>query len=223
MKRSCHRVLLFAISMPLILGAVFMQAQNAGNAAQTAPAAQTPPGAPTGAPVLIARMVSDFSTKKANVGDPIKAKTEKALKLPDVEIPKGSMLVGSVTSVQSVDAGKGTAALGIKFDHVEMKDNKVMPINGLIFAIGQVGGQPTGLGYDGILGRGGVGSTPGADPSLGAGHGPTDAIPNGSSLEGVALGIHLDPSGATQLRGFHRDIKFDNHTMIKVALFRPAS
>jgi hypothetical protein len=191
---------------------------------QAPPAAQPQPTAPaaSGAPVLVAKIVETLNTRSSKVGDPITAKTVKELKLKDgVDLPKGSKIVGTVASVQSAQDGKGNSTLAIKFDHVELKGGAIMRIQGLIVAIGVISNSD-GLGYDGILGRGGVGSTPGLDPSLGTGGGNRDDIPAGSSLEGVALGVHLDPTGATVLRGVHRDIKLDSQVTIKVALFRAA-
>ena len=185
---------------------------------QAAPAGSA---APQG-PVLVTRLAGDLNTKSAKVGDAVAAKVEKTLKLKDLEILKGSKVTGKVVSVESMQAGGGTASLGIEFDKVELKGGQVMPVAGLVVAVGQVGG-PTGLGYDGIMGRGGVGSSAGMDPSVGGGHGHTDDIPMGSSLPGVAMGKSLDASGATQFRGLKTDIKMDSSTMVKIELFRKAS
>jgi hypothetical protein len=99
-----------------------------------------------------------------------------------------------------------------------------MRIAGQIVAIGPL---PTvgGLGYDSVLGRGGVGSTVGLDPATGAdpaiNRGDPD-IPRGSTLEGIKLNGHLNTDRATELRGTKRDIRLDSSVMIKVALFRPS-
>jgi len=193
-------------------------------AAATSPTASTSAApAQAGPPVLAAKIAGNLSTKTAKVGDPVVAKTITTLKLSDgVEIPKGSRIVGSVAAVKSAQDGGGTSALAIKIDQVEMKDNKFMRVAGLITAIGPFP-DDLGLGYNSVLGRGGVGSTVGLDPSLGHGaavnRGDPD-IPRGSTLEGVKLGAKFDPDRASELRGVKRDIKLDSTVMIKVALYR---
>jgi hypothetical protein len=195
--------------------------------AQTTTPTLTPTTAPaqTGAPVLAAKFATNLNTKTAKIGDVITAKTITTLKLKDgVEIPKGSRIVGTVAAVQSTQAGNGTSSLAIKMDQVEMKDGKFMRIAGLITAIGPFP-DTVGLGYDSVLGRGGVGSTVGLDPSVGAGpavnRGDPD-IPRGSTLEGIKLGVRFNSDRATELRGEKREIKLDSSVMIKVELFRPS-
>jgi hypothetical protein len=189
------------------------------NSASAQAAAATP--SPAQAPVLVTKLIGMFNTKSAKVGDAINAKVVKELKLGPLDIPKGSKLVGSVVSVQSKDAGSGTSSLNVKFDHVELKGGQVLKIEGQIVAIGETSSDQ-GLGYDSVLGRGGPGNDAGIDPSKAGDH-SRDDIPQGSSLEGVALGLHLTADGATELRGVKRDIKLDSDTMIKVALFRNAA
>jgi hypothetical protein len=122
--------------------------------------------------------------------------------------------------VKSKDAGHGNSSLAIKFDHVELKDGAILRIQGLIVAIGPVSNSD-GLGANSVLARGGAGSEAGIDPSMEIGHAVNeDDIPGGSTMEGVALGLHFDSTGATELRGVHRDIRLDSDVMVKVALFR---
>ena len=191
--------------------------------------AQTPPPTPTGpatttqtAPFVVAKFTQFLNTKSLKPGDPVTAKTIADLKLKDLDIPKGSRLQGSITQVQSMKDGNGTASLAIRFDRVDLKGGEVMRIAGLIIAIGEVNNDSDpGLGSGSVLGRGGVGSVGGVDPNLDIGNaGNKHEIGLGSSMPGVALGIHLDQNHATQLRGIHHDIKLDTDTEIKVALFR---
>ncbi len=170
-------------------------------------------------PLLVTMFTGTLDTKDAKVGDAITLKVKKNYKLKDLKIPSGSTVIGTVQSVQSMKDGDGTSALGIEFQKVVLKDNKELPIRGLIMAVGKVG-IAHGVGYMDILGRGGVGSTSGVDPSLTAGKGPVDNIPLGSSMPGVALSKQLDANQATQMRGVKTDIQFDSATMIKIQLFR---
>jgi hypothetical protein len=205
------------LALALIISPSFCNATYA----QTAPPAQPSPLTQISAPMIVAKLEGNLSTKNAKVGDPITAKTTKDLKLKDLDIPKGSKLVGAIAAVESEKAGNGTSALAIKFDQVELKGGSVLRTLGQI--VGIAPSTDSGLGFDSVLGRGGVGSTPGLDPHTGAAVVRDDTdIPLGSSVEGVALGLHLNTGGATELRGMHRDIKLDSSIVIKVALYRGA-
>jgi hypothetical protein len=197
---------------------------GAGQVPATAPA-PSPSSVQNEAPLLVAKFEGTLNTKSAKVGDVIAAKTAKDLKLKDLDIPKGSKLVGTVASVQSMQAGGGTSSLAIKFDHVELKSGAFLRIQGLIVSIGPAPELKVGLGYNSVLNRGGAGATPELDPSIASDHYGQDSsdLPKGSTLEGVALGLHLNSAGATDMRGVHRDIKLDLGVMIKVALYRPTS
>lgn len=210
-------------SRVLIAGIVLASALLSAHAQTTAPAPATttpPASAPQRAPYVVAKFASFLNTKSIKTGDPVSAKILADLKLPDVDIPKGSKLVGTITEAQSVKDGNGTASLAIRFDHIDLKSGPTLKIAGLIIGIGEISNDP-GLGPNSALGRGGVGSTGGLDPNLDIGNtGHKDEIALGSALPGVALGIHLDQNKATQLRGMKKDIKLDTDTEIKVALFR---
>jgi hypothetical protein len=184
--------------------------QNAGEAAPIQP------------PSLLAKFDSTVDAKTAKAGEPVAAKTTKELKLADLDIPKGSKLVGIVTSVQSMHEGGGDSILGVRFDRVELKDEKILRIRGLIIAIGPTPSNETGLGYDSVLSRGGVGSDPTLDPSIGADKYRKDnpELTKGSTLEGIALATRFDADGATLIRGVHRDVKLNSDVSIRVALFR---
>jgi hypothetical protein len=208
--------------MPVVLIAILLAICSTFSRGQAAAPAQSAAAVQSHAPTLAARFVGSLNTKSAKAGDPISAKTVAELKLNDLDIPKGSMIVGSVVSVQSKEAGRGTSSLAIKFDHVEMKGGAALRIQGLIVAIGPVSNSD-GLGANSVLARGGAGSTAGIDPSIEVGHaGNRDDIPAGSTMEDVALALHFDPAGATEMRGVHRDIRLDSDVMVKVALFRAA-
>lgn len=180
--------------------------------------AQTPP-APKG-PVLVTMFQGKLDTQDAKVGDAVTLKVKKALKLKDLEIPSGSRVIGKVENVQSEKDGDGNASLGIQFETVELKGHKVMPIRGLIVGIGKVH-IADNLGYSGVFGRDGAGSTPGLDPSIAANN-PVDDVGFGSSLPGVAVAEGLDKSQTSEMRGIKTNIRLDPSIMIKLELFRPA-
>ena len=209
----------------IVLIAVFLFGSCIASSQVPRPVSPPPALAATEAPVLLAKFDGAVNTKSAKVGDVIAAKTTKDLKLKDLDIPRGSKLIGSVASVQSMQAGGGTSSLAIRFDHVELKGGAILRIQGLIVSIGPAPELKVGLGYNSVLNRGGAGATPELDPSIASDHYGQDRsdLPKGSTLEGVALGLHLNATGATELRGVHRDIKLDLGVMVKVALYRPTS
>lgn len=174
-------------------------------------------------PSLLAVFENKVDSKSAKVGDTIVAKTTKDLKLNDLDIPKGSKLEGAVTSVDAAQGKNGDSILGVRFDRIEMKKEKVMRIQGLIVAIGPAPTNETGLGYNSVLSRGGVGSDPQLDPSIAADKYDKDKpqLLHGSTLEGVALSTNFDSKGATLLRGVHRNVTLNSDVMVRVALFQP--
>jgi hypothetical protein len=203
----------------LFLASLLSLSMAAGGFSARAQAAATAPSAAQPAPILFAKFETSLSTKKARVGDEVRAKTIKDLHLKDLDIPKGSRIVGTVSAVQSRKEGNGDSSLSIRFDRIEMRGNRVLRIQGIIVSIGEIAGD-NGLGPTSVLSRGGVGATAGVDPNLEVDRGVQDDIPPGSTLPGVGLGTRLSPDGATELRGIKTEIKFDSDTEIKVALFR---
>jgi len=190
----------------------------AGMAAFLVAASATFGQAQSVSPVVLAKIAGHLSTKSAKIGEVIKAKTLKAAKLgTGADIPKGSSLVGTVVAVQSKKDGDGTSSVAIKFDHVEVKGRAVVPVQGLIIAIGPDTTADQGSGFDSATVRSGLGTSPGFHPALGA-NGDDIDIPGGSSLAGVGLALSLDASGATELRGIHRDIELNSSVLIKVRL-----
>jgi hypothetical protein len=168
--------------------------------------------------MLLAKFDQEFSSKSAHPGDVVSAKTVRELKMQGLDIPKGSKIAGTVTATQSRKDGNGNSFLAIHFDRVEMNGGKVLPISGLIVAIGELD-NGSGLGPNNVMNRGGAGTTLG-DTDVGTDKLPKDEIKDGSTLEGIAMGKTLDANRATELRGVGREIECDTWTEIKVALYR---
>jgi len=194
---------------------------RAGHAQNATPAPAAAPAQPAG-PVLVAKIAGSLSTKNAKVGDVLTAKTLKAWKLADgTDLPKGSKLIAKVAAVQSKQAGNGNSMLTFRIDQAEVKGGAAVPIRAMVVAIGPGLGPHQSIGANSVIGRGGVGSDPGMDPNTGVGKVGAmdeDDIPLGSTLEGVALGRHLDADWTTALRGVKRDIQLDSDVLIKVQL-----
>jgi len=197
--------------------------------------AQAAAAAPV-APVLVAKIAANLSTKNAKVGDSIAAKTLKGYKLPDgTDVPKGSKIVGKLAAVESKKAGNGTAMLTFRLDTIEVKGGATVPIKGLVIAIGPALTPKNLFGANSVMARNtnvqggtgvnagaqGTGSSNGLDPNTGigsAGAKDEDDIPLGSTMDGVALGRHMDADWTTALQGIHTDIDLDSDVLIKVQL-----
>lgn len=206
--------------LPLLLAVtalLFAFSPTPGHAQSVSPAAAP---AQAARPVLVAKIAGNLTTKNAKAGDVLTAKTLKPWKLADgTDIPKGSKLIAKVTSVQSRQAGSGNSMLTFRFDQAELKGGAVIPIRGLVVAIGPGLGPKDSIGANSVIGRNGVGSDPGLDPQTGLGRPGArdeDDIPLGSTLEGVGLGHHLDADWTTALQGVRRDIQLDSDVLIKV-------
>jgi hypothetical protein len=184
--------------------------------------------------VLEAKFEKSLDTKSAKVGDAVSAKTLRPIKLPDGnEIPKGSKLVAKVITVQSKKDGNGNSILTFRFDEADLKGGAVVPIHGQVIAIGPSLRPADDLGPHSVLSRTqtasgdtssanrGVGSSNGMNPGIGMGPQvpkDEDDIPLGSTLEGVALGVHQDADWTTALQGVKCDIKLGSDVNIKVQL-----
>ena len=148
--------------------------------------------------------------------------TLKATKLKDgTEIPKGSTLIGRVALIRSKKAGSGNSLLTFRFDQIEPKGGAAIPIHGLVVAIGPLRSPKNLFGANSVMARDGTGSSNGIDPNSGLGSaGARDEsdIPLGSTMEGVALGRHLDADWTTALQGVKTDIDLDSDVVIKVQL-----
>jgi hypothetical protein len=187
-------------------------------------------------PVLLAKIAANLSTRNAKVGDVIAAKTLKTAKLSDgTEIPKGSKIVGKVSTVTSKKAGNGNAMLTFTLDQIEVKGGAAVPIHGLVVAIGPsmapkdlfgpssvTAGNTNPQSGSGSMAAGrGAGSSKGLDPSAGlgtAGAKDENDIELGSTMQGVALGHHTVADWTTALQGVHTDIDLDSDVLIKVQL-----
>jgi hypothetical protein len=190
-------------------------------------AASAPAAANT--PVMLAKFTKLVSTKNLKAGDVIDAKTLKPYKLTDgTEIPKGSTLIAKVSVVKSKAENNGNSILLFRIDNAELKGGQLVPIHGMVVAIGPSLSPKAGLGGSSVMGRGGFGSGDasgggggGTDPGTGLGKaGAIDEtnIPIGSTLPGVGLGVHKDADWTTPLEGFKCEIQLDSDVIIKVQL-----
>jgi hypothetical protein len=207
-------------STTLLVCTLLLSCTAAFSRGQT-PAPAAAPAQPAG-PVLEARIEKKIDTGSAKVGDDVTAKTLRRYTLPGgTDLPKGSKLVGKVTKVESRKVGDGNSMLTFRFDQAQLKGGAAIPIHGLVVAIGPSLGPDSGLGARPITMRPGTGPPSGLDPGVGLGKpAPKDEddIPMGSSLPGVALGVHKDADWTTALEGFKCEVRLDTEVDVEVQL-----
>jgi hypothetical protein len=200
---------------------IFSQAQNASPVPAAVPAPASATAQPAG-PVLVAKIVGNLSTKNAKAGDVITAKTLRPIKEQDGnDIPKGSKIIGKLSTVHSKKDGDGKSLLAFRFDEIELKGGGTVPIHGLVVAIGPSLAPKEILGANSVLTRNATDMANVLDPNTGIGTaGAMDEydIPLGSRLPGVGLGRHKDADWTTALLGIHQDIDLDSDVLIKVLL-----
>jgi len=81
-------------------------------------------------------LVGKLDTKSAKVGDRVAVKTTETTKTADgTVIPKGTRLVGHVTSVQPHGAGSANSQMAIQFDRAELKSGQGMAIHSEIRSV----------------------------------------------------------------------------------------
>lgn len=81
-------------------------------------------------------LASKLDSKTAKAGDPVVFKTTEKMRTADgTEIPRGSRIVGHVTSVQAHNKGSEESHLGIVFDRAELKNGQSMAIHSTIESI----------------------------------------------------------------------------------------
>ena len=108
---------------------------NSATSATAGAAGQTATANGQAQQTLQAELTKSIDAKKAKTGDKVEAKTIGAFKgAGDVNIPKGSKLIGHVTDVKARAKGSEESALGIAFDNAVLKSGRTVPLHALIMA-----------------------------------------------------------------------------------------
>lgn len=172
---------------------------------------------PTASSALSAEVTSKLDTKNATVGESVTAKTIAETTLENgTTVPRGAILRGKVTAVQSKSSGGGTASVTISFDQVApSKKAAPISIHGVLVGVApkpslsdagpNAADLPTGSTKSQVMTAGETGQS--IDNSASAG----ETVATGSSLKNVTLA-----SGT--LTSSHGDIKLDHGTRIAVTL-----
>jgi hypothetical protein len=146
---------------------------------------------------LQAELTKSIDAKKAKTGDKVEAKTIGAFKgAGDVNIPKGSKLIGHVTDAKPHAKGSEESTLGIVFDNAVLKGGQTVPLHALIMAAAAprpVAVPSPDSGMD-------SGSNTGPSAPAGSSGGPLGRV--GNTVGGVTGGVGNDVGGiASQTTG----------------------
>ncbi|MES2223254.1 MAG: hypothetical protein V4587_20070 [Acidobacteriota bacterium] len=200
---------LFALIVPSVLAASIIStpafALQAGNSAYA-----------TASTSLSAEITSKLDTKNATVGQAVTAKTLASTKLSNgTSVPKGAMLSGKVTAVQSKSSGGGTASVTISFDQIiPSKNASPIPIHGNLLGVAPkpyISGGASAANLPSASTKNTMMTAGETGQSIDNADGSGETVVTGSRLKNVSL-----ESGT--LRSSHGDIKLEHGTRIAVAL-----
>lgn len=211
-------------------------------------AAQTPANTPASSSaippgtIIPAELAKSVDARKVKMGDEFVARiSQDMLSLGQVVLPRGSKIIGHITSAKGRDKGDTQSQLGLAFDKIVLKDREI-PLNASIQALGAPmdyqstnamseaqNGPPSGSsGYPGAPGgmtqpgtppspssAGNMGNYPNANsnpPSASASHGPVPT--NAQGVQGISdLSLSSGPQGSV-VTSEKRNVKLDGGTQL---------
>jgi len=135
-----------------------------------------------------AALAGSLDAKKSKLGDRVEARTTQDVKQDDqVVLRKGTRLVGHVTEVQAREKDQAKSALGVAFDHAELRDGQKVPINVTIQALAASRSAASAGGEDVFASGGGTASAAGS-AAAGGGRVAGNALTGGTSAVGHTVG-----------------------------------
>ena len=180
-------------------------------------------GKPLSKQAVLSVLTCKLDTKTSKAGDTVTAKTLNPLKLNDgTVLPRGTILTGKVTQVQSKSSGSPT--LAIIFNQLATtKGATPMPVHGLLAAVApaprlsDAGGStrdlPLGSGGDSKGQMTALTGTP-----IGGSDAPLPPIQPGCSIKGVVLSNMPAADGSSILQSTDKDFKLENGTRLEIGL-----
>jgi len=121
----------FSISLLLLLLAI-VSCYGQGSTAAAAPGAPTP----IGHGAFPVHLVKTLDSSKLKEGDAVEAETGGSFKLADgTLVPKGSKLIGHVTSAKARSKGDSQSQLTIAFDKLNVANGKQLTVKGAVQAV----------------------------------------------------------------------------------------
>lgn len=241
------------IALSMLLGAVAWSQTPPATQESQPPAQQNQPAATNDAQPtqpqrtiqmvpVVAQLDKTLDAKKAKQGDPVTAKLQQGVQIPDAQaLPKNTVLEGHVDQVQASDH-KSDSTMTVTFDKAKLKDGTELSIKATVIAVSEPVNQqqaagagapgqpmpssapsgPSGGGSSPSGGGGSMGSTPSAPPpqpmnTPGAGTGSMQQAQNGS-VPDVTLksNIHEHTSATFSSKG--KNVHVPDGTQMEVAL-----
>jgi len=229
--RVTGRVFLFTGAAIALLSAVGSPAwtQNTGSVVNDAQ-----PPAPRNIQLVPARATLDstLDAKKAKPGEPVRAKLEASVQIPDEPtLPKNTVLAGHVDQVQASEH-HSNSSLVVTFDQAKLKDGQVLPIKVTVMAIAEpammedegVGEMPAAAGAPAGGGispqaRGGAGQSAPQPPLMNI---PEDQSPQPLSqshgVPGVVLKSNIHQSTSATFLSGGRNVHVPAGTQMELAI-----
>jgi hypothetical protein len=170
-----------SIALLIVAASFTLQAQTpaADQASESTTAA-------TAATRVAAEFTKKIDTKDAKVGDEVAARTTADARLADgTDLPRGTRLTGTVTSVHAKSGEEKTAHLAFNFNRAVLQDGKQIPLHVTLTSLSAVGQMPA------------AGSDPMTPNVGGTGGGRVSA----SSVTGMGGGLSGGTSGMPGGRG----------------------
>lgn len=236
-------------SLAMAAGASLAFGVGAGAWAQTASSATPASAGSTTQPAhtlqmvpAVAQLDKTIDAKKAKQGDPVTAKLQKDVQIPDAQnLPKNTVLEGHVDQAQASDH-KSDSTVVVTFDKAKLKNGQELPIKATVVAISEpvmmqqnqgaapasdalpaAGGAPSGGGGPQAGGGSAAGATrtesapqPAAVPQ-GGGGAPSQATDK-NGVPGVTLKSDIHDQSSATFMSKGRNVHVPDGTQMEVAL-----
>ena len=161
---------------------------NAGSGSVQASGSTNPPAGEQMRPVN-GELQGKLDSKTAKAGDEVVVKTSQPVTTADgTVIPKGSRLVGHVTSVVAHGKESANSQLGIAFDHAELKGGQSLPVHSEIRSLTAPPSVATAGSVDTSMGPGTFGGGGVSGGAMGGGAMSSGAMSGGRSGGGGLVG-----------------------------------
>jgi len=234
--------------MILAAGAAIALVSAAGSPAfaQNTPAAVNGAQQPTPRNIQLvparATLQSNLDAKKARQGEPVKAKLEADVQIPDEPtLPKNTVLEGHVDQVQASEHHSNSSLI-VTFDQAKLKDGQVLPIKATVMAVSEPimmadqGGSaaPAPMPSGGGAPMAGGGSQGGGAPQAGGGSQPAPQpqpqpmdVPQAQSpqpqsqthgVPGVSLQSDIHQSTSATFTSQGRNVHVPDGTLMALAI-----
>lgn len=132
-----------------------------------------------------ASLDTTLDAKKAKQGEPVKAKLEENVNIPNEQaLPKNTVLEGHVDQVQASEH-RGDSTMVVTFDKAKLKDGQEVPIKATVLRVSEpalmqqeaAGGAPSAMPSQPMPSGGMQGGAPGGGSPAGASPAPAPAAP----------------------------------------------